>query len=175
MCPPNYCLPLHYSKGTTFSSHFDSRYRWGETVMGINLGAPSVIQFIPQFKNGVTGVTQNIYLPRPSIYIMSGPSRVGWKHGICKVSKVNTCSFVSLQIPSLIPMFNSYSLSLSCMMIMIVFCIQEIQNEIAKRGLDEMAAQFERRLNDQMRWWPEQHDGSDERKDYTKGITLIIT
>ena len=89
MCPPDYCLPLHYSKGTTFSSHFDSRYRWGETVMGINLGAPSVIQFIPQSKDGGTGVTQNIYLPRRCIYIMSGPSRVGWKHGICKISKVH--------------------------------------------------------------------------------------
>ena len=92
MCPPDYCLPLHYSKGTTFSSHFDSRYRWGETVMGINLGAPSVIQFIPKPKYGGTGVTQNIYLPRRCIYIMSGPSRVGWKHGICKISKVH-CIF----------------------------------------------------------------------------------
>ena len=57
--------------------------------MGINLGAPSVIQFIPQPKQGGTGVTQNIYLPRRSIYIMSGASRVAWKHGICKVSKEN--------------------------------------------------------------------------------------
>ncbi|GMI32868.1 hypothetical protein TeGR_g3039, partial [Tetraparma gracilis] len=43
MVQPSYALPWTYAEGARFSSHFDSRYVWGETVCGINLGAGGVM------------------------------------------------------------------------------------------------------------------------------------
>ena len=34
LVPPNYCLPLMYPPKAGFAPHFDSRYRWGECIMG---------------------------------------------------------------------------------------------------------------------------------------------
>ena len=94
---PDYCLALNYPPGAGFQHHFDSRYRWGETVVGVSLGQPSTIYFTPgnakTKKNGVpndmngdnSGLTVRIKnypksdsfaidveLPRRSIYVMSG-------------------------------------------------------------------------------------------------------
>jgi len=48
---------LHITLGAGFQHHFDSRYRWGETVVGVSLGQPSTIYFQPgnakQKKKGV--------------------------------------------------------------------------------------------------------------------------
>ena len=44
---PDYCLALTYSPKATFQVHYDSRYRWGETVVGVNLGASCIIRFQP--------------------------------------------------------------------------------------------------------------------------------
>lgn len=91
--------------GAGFQHHFDSRYRWGETVVGVSLGQPSTIYFVPgnakTKKKGAPPQQQqsdvevrvkhypksdsfaiDITLPRRSIYVMSGASRVDWKHGI---------------------------------------------------------------------------------------------
>ena len=44
-CRPDYALLLTYPRGSVFHSHFDSRYRWAETVTGVSLGAPAEMKF----------------------------------------------------------------------------------------------------------------------------------
>ena len=50
-------LRYMYFIGAGFQHHFDSRYRWGETVVGVSLGQPSTIYFQPgnakQKKKGI--------------------------------------------------------------------------------------------------------------------------
>ena len=90
LCPymtdPDYCLALNYEEGGTFAPHFDSRYRWGETVMGVCLGAPAVIKFSAHV-GGKASV--DIPIERRCIYVMTGESRVDWKHSIHSVNKMN--------------------------------------------------------------------------------------
>ena len=93
------------NKGPKFAAHFDSRYTWGETIIGVSLGAASCLRFFPangqtmteptfapkgEFGIGlgasrVKGKRVEIELPRRSIYIMSGPSRTDWKHAISPI------------------------------------------------------------------------------------------
>ncbi len=93
------------NKGPKFEKHFDSRYTWGETIIGVSLGAASCLRFFPangqtmkgpafapkgEFGKGlgasrVEGKRVEIELPRRSIYIMSGPSRTDWKHAISPI------------------------------------------------------------------------------------------
>lgn len=102
----DYCLPWSYPENGSFNYHFDSRYRWGETIVGITLGCAGVMSFQPNKSakgNGpplppgtrrslnsdglavsVRGTGCNwvvdVYLPPRSIYVMSGPCRLDWKH-----------------------------------------------------------------------------------------------
>jgi hypothetical protein len=110
--PPDYCFALTYNQRASFQSHFDSRYRWGETVVGVTTGQQGTIYFSPgnaattkkgppagappdegsgPFDSFRTRVLDNfesgyfaieVDLPRRSIYVMSGAARVDWKHGI---------------------------------------------------------------------------------------------
>ena len=89
--PPNYCLHLRYPPGAAFQHHYDSRYRWGEVIVGVNLGQSGVLYFVP--KAGSRDEARlpprmegkiRITLPRRSIYIMSGASRFDWMHGIAR-------------------------------------------------------------------------------------------
>ena len=119
---PSYVLPWTYGPGAAFKEHWDSRYSWGETVMGINLGAGCVMSFHPQgaLKSmappastdtgaggghdrlrtevvvGAKSFRIEVYLPPRSIYIMSGPSRVDWKHGILANTEARRASFPPL-------------------------------------------------------------------------------
>ena len=107
---PNYAHYINYPEGgkSQFMAHFDSRYRWAETVVGISFGRGSIIYFTPDAKHlkdapppdappdagsgadafrsrvvhGVQSFAIELELPRRSIYIMSGESRTLWKHGI---------------------------------------------------------------------------------------------
>ena len=93
------------NNGPKFAAHFDSKYTWGETIIGVSLGAASCLRFFPangqtmtgpafaakgEFGKGlgasrVEGKRVEIELPRRSIYIMSGPSRTDWKHAISPI------------------------------------------------------------------------------------------
>jgi hypothetical protein len=100
----DYVLPWSYPENGSFNYHFDSRHRWGETVVGICLGVPGVMSFQldPKVAKGrgpppppstrrslnsdglAVTVRKNwivdIHLPPRSIYVMSGPTRTEWKH-----------------------------------------------------------------------------------------------
>ena len=98
--PPDYCLALSYPNGAQFKDHFDSRFRWGECIVGVCLGQAVVMYFVQQMgptpeeweqvegldvkvstqKSGKTCV--EVTLPRRTIYRMNGPARLDWKHGI---------------------------------------------------------------------------------------------
>jgi len=88
---PDYNVSYAYPPGSSFMSHFDSRYQWGETVVGVSLGAPSEMTFSYAVdKKRMPAVPiphKHVWLPRGSIYIMSGLSRFEWKHGVFRVGK----------------------------------------------------------------------------------------
>ena len=102
---PDYCLGLTYpgsrssGGGAEFRMHFDSRYKWGESVVGVTLGQGCSMYFIK------AGERVNIELPRRSIYVMTGDARTLWKHGIAKLSAKNTAKFTE---PS--PSWNPYGM-----------------------------------------------------------------
>ena len=102
---PDYLFAITYPAGCTgFKEHFDSRYRWGETVVGVTLGREATLYFVPGHQRvkalgvpaapvqSALGVRAKRYdsglfaielsLPRRSIYVMSGAARTDWKHGI---------------------------------------------------------------------------------------------
>ena len=105
---PDFMLTLAYPPGTGFKSHYDSRYNWGEAVVGVSVGEACVFAFEPQFKNAHKlaaareaceaacageprlavhettsgGFVVEIALPRNSVYVMTGSSRMDWKHGV---------------------------------------------------------------------------------------------
>ena len=98
--PPDYCLRLMYPPKAGFQFHHDSQYRWGEVIVGINLGQEGTMMFTPdkpedafdhaaftsEFASKAVGVgkSMRIKLPRRSIYVMSGKSRYVYKHGIAQ-------------------------------------------------------------------------------------------
>jgi len=84
---PDYCLCLSYPIGSTFSGHFDSRFRWGLYIIGVNLGAPCVLTM--SFPKDPSK-TKKIVLPRRSIYVFSGDSRYLYKHAISKINTLST-------------------------------------------------------------------------------------
>ena len=98
--PPDYCLRLMYPPKAGFQFHHDSAKRWGEVIVGVNLGQKGEMMFTPDrpedafdqaayssefaSKSAGVGKSMRIKLPRRSIYIMSGPSRYVYKHGIAQ-------------------------------------------------------------------------------------------
>ena len=87
LCPdliqPDYCLGLNYPPKTgQFSSHYDSRYRWGEYIVGISLGRPCMMYFTKKGEKAV-----EVYLPPGSIYVMKDESRYYYRHGIRKLTE----------------------------------------------------------------------------------------
>lgn len=90
-----------YPPKAGFQLHHDSKYRWGEVIVGVNLGQEGEMLFTPdnpkenafhhaaftsEFASKSAGVhkSMRVKLPRRSIYIMSGPSRYVYKHGIAQ-------------------------------------------------------------------------------------------
>lgn len=109
---PDYCLGLSYPGkessvgGSEFHMHFDSRFKWGESVVGVTLGQGCIMHFVK------SGKRVNIKLSRRSIYIMTGSARTEWKHGISKLSSKNLAGFPSY--PDWNPLGMRRSLTLRC-------------------------------------------------------------
>jgi hypothetical protein len=91
MCTPDYVLAWGYPPGTSFQLHSDSRTQWGEAVVGVTLGAPCELRFsfdVPEKQRPRDRpVDRRVWLPRGSIYIMTGLSRTDWKHGVFRTGK----------------------------------------------------------------------------------------
>lgn len=117
MLTPDYAQFWSYPLGGTapyaFHAHFDSRFRWGETVGGATLGQGCKMSYYPANKiakeafqpramsgdliveagSSEKGAYVDIYLPRGSIYIMSGGSRYDFRHAIHQMSAINLRHF----------------------------------------------------------------------------------
>ena len=79
----DYSLQLKYNIGVNFSAHYDSKKRWEEFIVGINLNSSAEMYFTKKDTKTIT-----IKIPPRSIYILSGDSRYKWRHGIKKVDNV---------------------------------------------------------------------------------------
>ena len=79
----DYSLQLKYQPGVYFSSHFDSKKRWEEFIVGVNLNSDAELYFT---KKGNSSVS--VIVPSRSIYVLSGESRYNWRHGIKKVKEL---------------------------------------------------------------------------------------
>ncbi|EOD11793.1 hypothetical protein EMIHUDRAFT_214086 [Emiliania huxleyi CCMP1516] len=73
---PDYVYAITYPPKAAFNKHLDSRYRWGETVVGVTLGQAGT----HYDESGSFAI--ELELPRRSVYVMSGEARTLWKHGI---------------------------------------------------------------------------------------------
>ncbi len=76
----DYSLQLKYSPGIRFNAHYDSKHRWEEFIVGVNLKSEAELYFTKKDTK-----TISITIPSRSIYILSGESRYQWRHGIKKV------------------------------------------------------------------------------------------
>jgi len=122
---PNYILALSYPPNSSFRAHKDSVYRWGEFIVGINLGHGIIRMYpekgTPQPKNINTCSGANtldilhvelcetpatwstkIALPQRSVYVMSDEARYLYKHEMVHNSEKNM-SRVPFPLISTIP------------------------------------------------------------------------
>ena len=76
----DYALQLKYTPGVSFMAHYDSRKRWKEFIVGVNLNSTANLYFTRKDCE-----TINIEVPPRSIYVLSGDAQYKWKHGIKKV------------------------------------------------------------------------------------------
>lgn len=76
----DYSLQLTYHPGVRFNAHYDSKHRWEEFIVGINLKSEAELYFTKKDTK-----TYSVIIPPKSIYILSGESRYQWRHGIKKV------------------------------------------------------------------------------------------
>ena len=77
----DYSLQLKYDKGVYFRAHYDSKKRWEEFIVGVNLNSEAELYFTKKDSGSVS-----IIVPPRSIYVLSGESRYNWRHGIKKVN-----------------------------------------------------------------------------------------
>jgi len=109
LTPPDTCLGLTYMPGTTVPPHFDSCTIFGETLIGVSLGASAVIRFTLPGVDAPAAV--DIVLPRRSIYIMCGEARVKYMHAIHSVN--NVINKVVTDVPTGGPKWNPDNLRFS--------------------------------------------------------------
>ena len=87
---PQCCISWSYPPGAVFPFHWDSRFRWGEYVLGVSLGAPARITFQPNIKPNVKPkAALSVQLPRRSIYVMTDQSRTAYQHSVDCVKQVD--------------------------------------------------------------------------------------
>jgi len=79
----DYSLQLKYQPGVRFNAHYDSKHRWEEFIVGVNLKSEAELYFT---KKDTQTITKKI--PPRSIYVLSGDSRYKWRHGIKKVKEL---------------------------------------------------------------------------------------
>lgn len=83
--PMDYASTINYNGGSGFSAHYDSRYRWGPIIVGINLGRSMELEFSRGSAAKGNRQVVRMELPRRSIYLMTGESRTEWKHAIVAI------------------------------------------------------------------------------------------
>jgi hypothetical protein len=80
VCDLDFAIQIKYDSGSLFPHHYDSKAKWGPSIVGVSLKTEVQLYFT---KKGCE--TINVTVPPGSIYVMSGDSRYLWRHGIKKV------------------------------------------------------------------------------------------
>lgn len=151
---PNYCFAISYPEKAQFFYHYDSRYRWGETVAAICLGVPGVMSFLPENKttkaagppfvgrrildansglaveirSNQTSWAVDVWLPPRSVYIMSGASRYEWKHMVKHNTATNRGTHDSVATATRFPFQVRRTITLRC--------TKAYSDEVLQRKLD---------------------------------------
>ena len=79
----DHALQLKYQPGVSFRAHYDSKKRWEECIVGVNLNSEVELYFTKKDNN-----TVSVIVPPRSVYILTGESRYEWRHGIKKVKNL---------------------------------------------------------------------------------------
>ena len=74
---PNQVIINEYLPGQGIAPHVDYRSNYGSTVASLSLGSPVVMDFMSKEKKKISHLLE----PR-SLFVLSGPARFDWKHGI---------------------------------------------------------------------------------------------
>ena len=74
---PNQVIINEYLPGQGIAPHVDYRSNYGNTVASLSLGSPIVMDFMSEEKKKISHLLE----PR-SLFVLSGPARFNWKHGI---------------------------------------------------------------------------------------------
>ena len=74
---PNQVIINEYLPGQGIAPHVDYRSNYGNTVASLSLGSPIVMDF----RGGENKKVSYLLEPR-SLFVLSGPARFNWKHGI---------------------------------------------------------------------------------------------
>ena len=83
--PMDYASTINYNGGSGFAAHYDSRYRWGPIIVGINLGRSMELELSRGSAAKGNRQVVRMELPRRSIYLMTGEARTEWKHSIVAI------------------------------------------------------------------------------------------
>lgn len=83
--PMDYASTINYNGGSGFSAHYDSRYRWGPIIVGINLGRSMELELSRGSAAKGNRQVVRMELPRRSVYLMTGESRTDWKHAVVAI------------------------------------------------------------------------------------------
>jgi alkylated DNA repair dioxygenase AlkB len=74
---PNQVIINEYLPGQGIAPHVDYRSNYGNTVASLSLGSPIVMDFMSEENKKISHLLE----PR-SLFVLSGPARFNWKHGI---------------------------------------------------------------------------------------------
>ena len=74
---PNQVIINEYLPGQGIAPHVDYRSHYGNTVASLSLGSPIVMDFMNEENKKISHLLE----PR-SLFVLSGPARFKWKHGI---------------------------------------------------------------------------------------------
>lgn len=77
---PVECLLLRYEeeRGANHDFHVDDTWLWGERIVGVTLGSPTVFTLY----DPASHLAVRVPLPQRSAYLISGSARYEWQHGI---------------------------------------------------------------------------------------------
>ena len=74
---PNQVIINEYLSGQGIAPHVDYLSNYGTTVASLSLGSPIVMDFLSAEKKKISHL-----LKARSLFVLSGPARFNWKHGI---------------------------------------------------------------------------------------------
>jgi hypothetical protein len=156
---PNSVLGINYEPiNGQFMAHFDGRFKWGESIVGVNLGRGCYMYFTKD-----KTVTE-VYMPPRSIYILNGSSRYDYKHGIRKFTAER---MKTMEISKWNKSGCRRSLTLRSLKIYSDMMLEYLYNN---SSTEEDKKKFDERIKDQNKYPPKDDSGKKIPKDMNNEI-----